>query len=194
MNRQKSFIIPVLLFFACVGVFLVSSINPQSIRNAVWQVENNQTASTTLNWMSCIALGLMVGGIFFAVALNSNNIREFMDIGKEIPLPMRTDKNGQIVAYKVYRIAGYDQQNNPNLVSVTRDVFHSGGYLQADQKPTEQNTSGVYAMKSSSDPELEKYSGPGTLIAEVRMWGEYVEGSRGYRAEHCQAVKIIRKD
>jgi hypothetical protein len=191
---MKSFTVPMLLFFVVVGAMLLVNMDPQDVRNATWQAKNSSTVSTTMNWIPCLTLGGIgvILFLFFIPAL-SHDFGDFFtpSIGKEIALPKEVDKNGYIIAYRMYRLDGVDEKGKLNLKSTTREVLHRGGYLEADQLPEPNNTSGVYAVKSMHDRQLEEYDGPDRVLAEVRLWGKYVEGTRGYRAQHCQAIRII---
>lgn len=166
----------------------------QGINNELWAMKYNPAASkvySVTSWIPCV--GLLAFGLWFLFVITKNAVSDVggayvkMRIGKEEPEPMFKDKNGYIVAYRYYRI---DDKNN--LYSMTSEHHHAGGYLQADQKPTLGNTNGIYAAKRPNSSILNEYAQPGTALVEVRLWGEYVEGTKGYRAEHCQAQRILK--
>lgn len=191
---QKNFVLPMLAFFGCVGTLLLVNIDQQAVRNVLWQTQNSHVVSTTINWTPCIIL-LVAGTLLFGIGvkLTGRMETESMDIGGELSEPKHVDENGYIIAYRFYRI---DTDNN--LRSMHSDTLHPGGYLEADIKPTPQNTHGIYAVKSPDSPSLKPYKQfaakerPVALV-EVILWGDYVEGTKGYRAEHCQAKKIIKR-
>jgi hypothetical protein len=204
---QKSFIVPLALFmlvvFAFIMIFGFSSIS-QTIRNAQWQAQNSQAvqvANTTQNFIPGI-IGCGGGFIFFIFIFISTmsgksdygSFSTYMDIGKQY-VPSHVDENGRFIAYRRYRKIGVDKHGHPLFFSMYRSVLHRGGYLKADKKPTENNSSGIYAMKRPDDPQLSEMIIPGqTALVEVRLWGNYVEGTRGYRAEECLAIRVLKED
>ena len=192
---QKNVILPVIGFFVVVCSISLCAIPEQTYRNVYWSAIHSNTTMSFLTWFPCIVI-LIPASIFSLFVWNgvvgsAGSTVDVLDIGDETE-PMETDENGYIIAYRYYRI---DEHNN--LYSMTRKVHHPGGYLEADKEPAKDNTNGIYAAKKADSPILNPYkfyAGPNQKVAlvEVRLWGDYVEGKKGYRAHKCQAQKIIK--
>lgn len=97
---------------------------------------------------------------------------------------------GVIPAWRSWRV---DADLDPSawlvvrLVSESRDDYWDGPTMQADQEPTLENSSGIYAAKDWDNRIIPGHYKAQHLrvIGRVGLYGKVIEAERGYRAERC---------
>lgn len=101
---------------------------------------------------------------------------------------LEIDEQGTIYGYK--------------YLSLVDGVFHSpmvgfggaaweNGELEADQEPTENNSNGVYCMKSRKSPVLSRYARENCYLVRLALSGTVVEANEGMRAQHALIVEVL---
>jgi hypothetical protein len=101
---------------------------------------------------------------------------------------LKTEMEGDtIIAYKYLH-----QDENGKFYSLRGNNFEwKDGCLDADQTITEDNTSGIYAMKHINSPGLENYKGYGRKLVKLFLSGKVLEFKHVFRAEHADIVEVL---
>lgn len=61
----------------------------------------------------------------------------------------------------------------------------------ADVEPSENNTNGIYAMKSRKSPTLNAYQAKNCVLVRLALSGTVVEANEGLRASHAIIVEVL---
>jgi len=100
-----------------------------------------------------------------------------------------TLEDGRFVGYKWLR---RDEDGTFRSAWVWDPPAWTDGCLTADKVPSENNTNGVYAVKSLKDPELIRYQKLCTVLVKIVLSGTVVEHQRGFRAECAQILEVVQ--
>lgn len=177
------------------------------------QVQVPARAGSTLLWV----VGGMAGGFIIlsligsAASSASSFLDQVMDIGdtqREVDRrqrsmhgaePVEMNRDGSIIAYRVFEMVDgvpWSVGNGivgDNPITGRERGSYLGGWNISDRVPTLNNTSGIYAAKRPESAILDVYRDPGTVLAKVELSGRVVEGERGYRAQYCRILNVIKE-
>jgi len=98
---------------------------------------------------------------------------------------LETDEQGSIFGYK------YLVFTDGNYKSPRGDIWVSRE-LSSDIEPTEDNSNGIYLMKSRKSPILLDYRGVNRYLVRVVVSGTIVEANDGMRVSHAQIIDVIK--
>ncbi len=112
--------------------------------------------------------------------------RDYLKRGELRQLEM--DEQGTIYGYK-YLL--YDLDGSLFRSPQRPDAIWHNGELTADHVPTEDNTHGIYAMKTRKNKTLYSFAGSDRRLVRLALSGTVVEANEGLRAEHAQIVEVL---
>jgi len=101
---------------------------------------------------------------------------------------LEMDEQGTIYGYKYLRTDG---TNFYSIAKISHGVQWIGNELTADQEPSEDNTHGIYAMKSRKSPTLNQYRSDNRVLVRLALSGTVVEANEGVRAGHAIIVEVL---
>ena len=102
---------------------------------------------------------------------------------------LEIDEQGTIYGYKYLRL---EDGNFYSIASVSKGVEWPDMEIEADRIPAEDNTNGIYAMKSAKNPGLNGYYKTGRVLVRLALSGVVVEANEGMRAQHAQIVEVLK--
>lgn len=112
-------------------------------------------------------------------------VRDYLKRGELRTLEI--DEQGTCYGYKYLTVNGWGQYTSPQFPNV---VWHNNE-LEADAEPSENNSHGIYAMKSRKSKTLYRYAGEGRVLVRLALSGTVVEANEGLRAQHAQIVEVL---
>lgn len=129
-------------------------------------------------------------------AWNENRIPQWVDMPGKLKRDylkprelqkLEIDEQGTVYGYKYLLVNNIGDLCSPMYPSIVwRDRE-----LEADKEPTEENSSGIYAMKSRKHPVLERYARENCVLCKLALSGTVVEANEGMRAQHAQVVELL---
>lgn len=104
--------------------------------------------------------------------------------------PAETIRAGEIIAWRAWRIGGLFKRNFHLLSTNHDDVWHPEG-ITASEQPGIGDSFGIYALKTRKDLRTHfLYSSSNLVFGTVLLWGQVVEGEKGYRAEFARVLTL----
>lgn len=142
--------------------------------------------------IAAVVMAVFVGVFWLAAGFVLGGIA---DVSSDRHQKRETNADGAIIAYrKVVKTdhgdffsVSYGAKGHNSVTGLPRG-WYQDGWNTSDRIPTVKNTSGIYAVKTSDNPELENY--PGVLV-KVELSGRVIESETGYRAQHCRVVEVL---
>lgn len=101
---------------------------------------------------------------------------------------LEIDEQGTIYGYKFLR---FEDGKYFSVARISNYVEWENGELESDKEPTEENTNGIYCLKSRKSPTLLKYSYENRVLVKLALSGTVIEANEGMRAQCAQIVEVI---
>lgn len=100
---------------------------------------------------------------------------------------LEIDEQGTIYGYKYLGVTSDGMLFSPQRIG----CVWINRSLQSDIEPSDNNSSGIYAMKNKKSKSLEAYNKPGRVLVRMALSGTVVEANEGLRAQYAQIVEIL---
>lgn len=100
---------------------------------------------------------------------------------------LEIDEQGTIYGYKYLLL---DEKGFLHSPLRLKSVWENGE-IEADHEPTQDNTHGIYAMKSRKSPVLGKYAHENCVLVRLALSGTVVEANEGLRAQHAIVAEVL---
>jgi len=103
---------------------------------------------------------------------------------------LEIDEQGTIYGYKYLRVD--NEKIYHSIINISNNVAWYNNELEADKIPDENNSNGIYAMKSVKNPILKDYQKSDRHLVKLALSGIVVEANEGLRAQHAQIVEVLQ--
>lgn len=151
-------------------------------------------------FLACAVCGLLVtfqpyvcGYTFLLICFVLVTLRVLKDHKELVVLEQSPLTNAIQVDHPVYGFKVLSRDNNGVWYSPVYGDKWKDGHLTAHSTPTMDNDYGIWVFKKESDAYQYSIGLENSYVLLVVISGECVEHEEGYRAEHGDTVKVIRK-